>query len=350
MKTSLKKILATLLAVGMILALAACGSSSTTPAASAGASAAASSASGEKLRIAFIPQLIGIPYFTAMQEGGEQAAEDLGCEFLYVGATEANAAEQSRLMDSLIKQQVDAISVSVLDSSSINPMLQKAKDAGIQVYTSDSDSVDSCRQVYVAQAMDKDLGYTLIDTLAEEIGDAGKVGIVSGEATATNLNAWIDYMNQCIAEKHPNIEIVDVRYTVGGSSEDSLKQAQELMIKNSDLKAIIAVASSNIAGTCQAVEQAGKIGQVSVIGYGSPATVKPYMDKGIMKHSILWDAKALGYLTCWAGVQLANGVEFQAENEVPGFDAPVKYFADTGILLLGDPLVITPDNVNDFDF
>ena len=122
------------------------------------------------------------------------------------------------------------------------------------------------------------------------------------------------------------------------------------MVKNSDLKAIIAVASSNIAGACQAVEQAGKIGQVTVIGYGSPATVKPYMDKGIMKNSILWDAKALGYLTCWAGVQLVNGVEFQAENNVPGFEKPVRFFKDSGILLLGEPLIITPENVNNFDF
>ena len=69
-----------------------------------------------------------------------------------------------------------------------------------------------------------------------------------------------------------------------------------------------------------------------------------------MKNSILWDAKALGYLTCWAGVQLANGVEFAEENEVPGFDEPIRYYPEEKILLLGDPLVITPDNVNDYDF
>lgn len=336
----MKKLTAFVLAMAMVLCLAACGNNAGT----------AEGGDSDKLRIAFIPQLIGIPYFTAMEEGGLQAAEDLGCEFMYVGATEANAAEQSRLMDSLIKQEVDAISVSVLDSSSINPMLEKAQEAGINVYTSDSDSATSVREVYVAQAMDQDLGYTLIDTLAEEIGGAGKIGIVSGEATATNLNTWIEYMQERIDEKYPDMEVVDIRYTVGGSSEDTLKQAQELMVKNEDLKAIIAVASSNIAGACQAVEQAGKIGEVTVIGYGSPATVKPYMDKGIMKNSILWDAKALGYLTCWAGVQLANGVEFAEENEVPGFDEPIRYYPEEKILLLGDPLVITPDNVNDYDF
>jgi rhamnose transport system substrate-binding protein len=310
----------------------------------------AQGAGEEKTRIAFIPQLIGIPYFTAMEQGGNQAAADLGVQFMYVGATEASASEQSKLMDSLIKQQVDAIAVSVLDSSSMNPMLETAKKAGVKVYTSDSDSPSSVRDIYVAQAMDKDLGYTLIDELAKNIGDRGKIGIVSGEATATNLNAWIGYMQDCIDERHPNIEVVDIRYTVGGSSEDSLKQAQELMIKNPDLKAIVAVASSNIAGVSQAVEQAGKIGQVDVIGYGSPATVKPYMDKGIMTTSILWDAKALGYLTVWAGVQMVNGTPFSAENTVPTFAEPVRFDAQNKILLLGDPLVITKANVDQFDF
>ena len=310
----------------------------------------AQGAGEEKTRIAFIPQLIGIPYFTAMEQGGDQAAADLGVEFMYVGATEASASEQSKLMDSLIKQRVDAIAVSVLDSSSMNPMLEKAKKAGVKVYTSDSDSPSSVRDIYVAQAMDKDLGYTLIDELAKNIGDRGKIGIVSGEATATNLNAWIGYMQDCIDERHPNIEVVDIRYTVGGSSEDSLKQAQELMIMNPDLKAIVAVASSNIAGVSQAVEQAGKIGQVDVIGYGSPATVKPYMDKGIMTTSILWDAKALGYLTVWAGVQMVNGTPFTTENTVPTFAEPVRFDAENKILLLGDHLVITKANVDQFDF
>jgi len=55
------------------------------------------------------------------------------------------------------------------------------------VYTSDSDSPDSDRAVYVAQALDDELGYTLIDVLVEQIGGEGKIGIVSGVPTATNL-------------------------------------------------------------------------------------------------------------------------------------------------------------------
>lgn len=304
----------------------------------------------KKITIAFIPQLIGIPYFTAMEEGGNAAAKDLGVNFLYTGSTQASAAEQVKIMDSLIRQKVDAIALSTLDSSSTNPYIEKAHKAGIHVFTSDSDAPDSTREFYVAQALDKDLGYTLMDRLAAQINEEGQVGIVSGESTATNLNTWINYMKERQAEKYPKIEIVDIRYTQGGSSEQALKQAQDLMTRFPDLKGLIAVASSTIPGVAQAVQQEGRAGEIAVIGYGSPATVKPYMDAGVMKESILWNAYELGYLTVWAGKMVVEGKPFEEVNIIEGITDPVKYFPDEKILLLGNPLIITPENVNDFTF
>lgn len=311
--------------------------------------AAAGEATDAKLRIAFIPQLIGIPYFDAMKAGGEQAAEEFGVEYMDVGSPEASAAEQVRLMENLIQQKVDAISISVLDSVSLNPVMERAEEAGIKVYTSDSDSPDSVRRVYVAQALDKDLGYTLIDTLVAQMGGAGQIGIVSGESTATNLNTWIEFMQERVDAEYPDVEIVDVRYTTGGSSEDALRQAEELMTRFPEIKGLVAVASTTVPGVAQAVENAGKVGEVAVIGYGSPNTVRPYIKSGVMTASILWDPTALGYLNVWAGIQLAEGKEFAEVNDVPGM-GEVQYFADSQTLLLGTPLVITPENVDDFNF
>lgn len=302
----------------------------------------------EKIKVAFIPQLTGIPYFTAMENGGNRAAETLGVEFIYSGSTEVSAAEQVQLFDSLIRQKVDAICVSVLDSSSIDPIISKAKAEGLHPFTSDSDSPNSEREVYVAQAMDKDLGYILIDEMIKLVGKDGKIGIVSGDATATNLNAWISFMEERAKQEYPDLEIVDVRHAT--TSEESLRQAQDLMTANPDLGGIVAVASINIPGVAQAVEQANKIGEVAVIGYGSPLTVKPYIESGVMPTSILWNAEELGYLMVWAGQQLVLGNDFKAENTVPGIDRVIEYIADEGILLLGPPLVITADNVDDFEF
>jgi ABC-type sugar transport system substrate-binding protein len=301
----------------------------------------------KKLKIAFIPQLIGIPYFNAMEQGGKDAAKQFGVEFSYVGATTASAPEQVRIMDSLIRQEYDGICVSVLDAVSINPVIRKAKDAGIAVYTSDSDSPDSDRAVYVAQALDDELGYTLIDVLVEQIGGEGKIGIVSGVPTATNLNTWVNYMKERVV-KYPKVSIVDVRYA--SSSEEAFRQAQQLMTRYPDIKGLVAVASVTVPGVARAVESANKIGKVKVIGYGSPNTVRSFMKKGIMEASILWNPRDLGYLTVWAGMKLAQGEQFKNINRVPGLESDIRYLPDKGILLLGPPLIITKDNVDDFDF
>lgn len=349
MKNTMKKAVAIFMAATMTMGmLAGCGSSSEKQKENDGNKQ--ETEDNGKIKIAFVPQLIGIPYFTAMEKGGQQAAEDLGVEFLYTGATQASATEQVKIMDSLIKQGVDAMSLSVLDSSSTNPYIEKAQEAGIPVYTSDSDAPDSTREFYVAQATDEALGRTLMDRLAAQIDEKGQIGIVSGESTATNLNTWISFMEKQQKEKYPNIEIVDIRYTQGGSSEQALKQAQELMTRYPDLKGLVAVASSTIPGVAQAVQQEGKAGKVKVIGYGSPATVKPFIEQGVMEESILWDAEELGYLTVWAGKMVAEGKEFEEVNEIKGISNPVTWDAENKILLLGDPLIITKDNVNDFDF
>jgi rhamnose transport system substrate-binding protein len=300
------------------------------------------------LRIAFIPMSLGVPYFTAMENGGLAAAEEMGGEFLFVGSPEGGPAEQVRLMESLIEQQVDAISVAVTDATTLQPVIERGLEAGVKMYTSDSDAPESERLVFVAQAQSKDLGYVLIDELVKQFDADGQIGIVSGAATMTNMNQWISFMEERVAQEYPNVEIVDIRYTTG--AEDALVQAEELMTRFPEIKGLVAVASSTVPGVAQAVQQAGRAGEVAVIGYGSPNTVRDFVKSGVMKTSILWDAWKLGWLTHWAGLQMAQGIPFEAENEVPGFDYPVQYFEDTKILLLGPPLVIDINNVDDFDF
>lgn len=302
----------------------------------------------EGLQVAFVPMSIGVPYFRAMEEGGLAAAEEMGGEFLFVGSPEGGPGEQVRLMESLIEQQVDAVAVAVTDATTLKPVIERGLEAGVKMFTTDADAADSDRLVFVAQADSKDLGYVLIDELVKQFDEEGQIGIVSGSATSPNMNEWIFFMKERIENEYPNVEIVDIRYTTG--AEDALVQAQELMTRFPDIKGLVAVASSTVPGVAQAVEQAGKTGEIAVIGYGSPNTVRSFVKSGVMKTSILWDAWKLGWLTHWAGLQLAQGNAFEAENDVPGFDEPVQYFDDTKILLLGPPLIITEDNVDDFDF
>ncbi|MBV9672153.1 MAG: substrate-binding domain-containing protein, partial [Verrucomicrobia bacterium] len=86
-------------------------------------------------KVAFVPQIVGIPYFNAMEAGGKDAAGKFGVEFVYTGPTDTNPAEQLRIVNGLIDQGVSAIAVSVLDASSIDPIIKKAKEKGAKIFT-----------------------------------------------------------------------------------------------------------------------------------------------------------------------------------------------------------------------
>ena len=302
-----------------------------------------------KPKVAFVPQIVGIPYFNAMEEGGKDAAQKFGVEFVYTGPTDTNPAEQLRIVNGLIDQGVSAVSLSVLDASSIDPIIKKAKEKGVKIFTSDSDAPKSEREVYVAQALDQDLGFTIIDELAKRIGEQGTVGIVSGEATATNLNTWINFMQQRVKEKYPKINLLPPQFA-GGTAQRAFQLATDLMTAHPDLKGLIAVASTTCPGVAQAIESAGKIGQVIGTGYGSPNTIRSYLKSGAFGFSVLWNPRDLGYLTVWAGKQLIDAKPFAESNAVPGLEAPVKYDSATKVLLLGPPAVFTKENVDQFKF
>jgi len=98
------------------------------------------------------------------------------------------------------------------------------------------------------------------------------------------------------------------------------------------------------------VRDANKVGQVFTVGLGTPQSMKPYLQKGSSSAAILWDVENLGYLTAWTGAQLAEGKPFAASNDVSPDLPAVQYDAGTKTLLLGPPLAITKDNVDQFNY
>ncbi len=317
------------------------------------------------ISVAFIPQLIGIPYFNAMEAGGKAAAERFGVNFIYQGPIDVSAPEQLRIFDALIAQGVDAIAIAVLDETSICPAMERAAAAGLIPFTSDSDAPNCpARRLFVCQALNEDLARAIIDGIAIRLspGDpykaVGKIAFVSGYPTAVNLNTWMDLMEEYVNAKFPGLKIVARRYA-GGTAAEAYRQAMDLFTAYPDLAAIVGVPSTSIPGVGQAVEDAGLTGKIIYTGYGSPLTARDYIHSGAMTFSVLWDPWALGYLTVWVGWLLAQGVALdqipvEIELRVPGLeDRPevaVRWIPEKKIVLLGPPLIITKENVDKYDF
>ncbi|MGG7465273.1 autoinducer 2 ABC transporter substrate-binding protein [Plantibacter sp. YIM 135347] len=318
----------------------------TAPGSGSGSSGGASTGSD---KVAFVSQVEGIPYFTGFKAGAEKAAKEFGVSYTQAGPATADAAEQKRIVDGLVSQGYKAIAISPLDPTSMNGSISNAVKSGVAVITSDADAPKSDRQVFVSQASDEQLGATVLDEIAEQMGGSGQYAIVSGAPDASTFNAWTEAAQAEAAKKYPGLELVGgIRHTT--DSAGALTEAQNLITAFPDLKGIIAVPSTAVPGVAQAVQNADRVGKIAVSGFGSPKTVAQYITSGVMKSSVLWNVQDLGYLTVWAQKQIIDGKDFQASNDVPGLKEPVLYDASTKTLLLGKPTVFTKENVDKFDF
>ena len=315
------------------------------PSAGGGASAAAST-----IKVAFVPKLQGIPYFEAMNAGGKKAAAELGnVEWLYQGPTTADAAAQADIVRSYIQQKVSTLIVAPNDPDSMAPLLQQAQQAGIKVATADTDAPNSVREAFVNQATTEGIGQAITDSLLTAMGGKGKYAIVSCGQTAQNLNSWIDVQKAYTAQKYPDAEIVDIVYA-GEDQAAATQMATDLMNAHPDLTGLVGECTSSAPGVAQAIRDAGKIGKVFSVGLGTPQSMAPYLTDGSSSASILWDVENLGYLTAWTGVQLADGKELQATNDVSSDITGVTFDPSSKVLLLGPPLTITKDNAGDYDY
>ncbi|MCR6490706.1 autoinducer 2 ABC transporter substrate-binding protein [Amycolatopsis sp. OK19-0408] len=300
-------------------------------------------------RIAFVPKVGGIPYFEAMNTGGVEAAKQLGVEWTTIGPKTVDPAEQVTILRDLIAKKVDVIVVAPNDPAALAQVIGEARAKGIHVLTSDTDAPGTQREVFVNQASAQGIGAALTDALMAKTGAAGKYAIVSCGPAAANLNAWIAVQKEYTASHYPKAQLVETVYA--GEDEDNAKSlANELMARHPDLTGLVGECTTSAPAVAQAVRDRQKIGQVFTVGVGTPQAIKPFLLDGSCSQSVLWNVESLGWLTAWTAKQVADGKPLQAVNKVSLELPAVKYDTATKTVLLGDPLLITADNVDQFKY
>ena len=307
-------------------------------------------AAAQQVQIAMIPKLVGIDYFSATEQGATQAAEELeNVTLIHRGPTTASVNDQIQLIENFITAGVDAITVAANDPQAIAPALQRAMDEGIVVVTFDADA--AARDLFVNQASFQGIGETMVEDMVSQVGEDAQVAVVTSSLTAPNQNAWLDAMRAHIEENYPNFEIVDVR-PAEEDQQRAFTVTQDLMQVYPDLDGVIGLSSVAFPGAAEAVQQAGRAGEIAVVGLSTPKQMQPFMEAGVIESSILWNPVDLGYLTIYAAEALVTG-ELEAGDT---FDAgelgtfEVRQNEDGLWVLLGDPFVFTEENIDQFDF
>ena len=82
--------------------------------------------------IGVVVKIGGIPWFNAMDAGIKKKAQELGVKAFMIGPTSADPALQVRAIEDLIAQKVDVIGVVPNDAEVLEPVLERARAAGIR--------------------------------------------------------------------------------------------------------------------------------------------------------------------------------------------------------------------------
>jgi rhamnose transport system substrate-binding protein len=304
----------------------------------------------DNLAITFLPKNLGNAYFDTSDKGGEKAIKEFDGTYAEVGPSEASPDAQVSFINTLTQKGIGGIALSANDPKAICDALNEARDAGVKVVTFDSDTNPECRDIFINQATAEGIAKIQVDLIAEQIGDAGEVAILSATANATNQNNWIDLMTADIEANHPNITLVD---TVYGDDDDqtSFDKTAALLQTYPDLKGIISPTTVGIAAAARYLQTSDFKGKVALTGLGTPNQMRDYVTDGTVTAFALWNPADLGYLAAYAAKALIEGdITGAAGDTFEAGELGEYTVEDDGVVLLGDPYTFNADNIADFDF
>ena len=301
-----------------------------------------------KLMIAMMPKSKGNAYFISCKHGADRAAKELGFELLFDGPTDSNAAKQNEIVENWITLGVDVITVAAENKQGISTALRKAQKQGIKVITFDADALPDARSFFVNQATPQGIASGLMDEAARLCGAEGEFAIISATLTAGNQREWLKYIDERLAEKYPKMKLVAVR-PCDDLKDKAQSEATALMSANPRLKLLMAICSPGVPGAAEAVKQAGKTGQVKVIGLGLPSENRRYVHEGVTDSVMLWKTEDLGYLTIYAAAAVARDeLKPGATSFTAGSLGTFEIKGDN--ILLGQPFIFNRSNIDQFDF
>ena len=308
------------------------------------------SESSKRITVAMLPKKKGVPYFTSCSEGAMEAAKELNVELIYDGPTSGDPAEAAKMIDQWTAQGVDVIAVSPNDPAVLGPAMKRARDAGIKVITWDADADADTREFLVNQATPEEIGFSLVDAMAKDLGGdqaEGEVAIVTAALTAANQNEWMKHMRIRL-EKYPGLKLVEVK----PSNEDqklAFSVSQDMMKAYPNLRGIFAISSVAFPGAAEAIKQAGKTDKVFVTGLSTPNDMKSYVNDGVVKSVILWNTKDLGYLTIQSARAVADGTLAPGATSFRAGRLGEKKIVGDNVML-GGTITFTKENIGQFDF
>ncbi len=268
-------------------------------------------------KVGVVVKIGGIPWFNAMEAGIKEQGAKLGLDAFMVGPTSADPALQVRAIEDLIAQGVKVIGVVPNDAKVLEPVLAKAKEAGIFVVTHESPGQKGADWNFEL-ASSTGFGEAHAKLLAEKMGGKGEYAVFVGSLTVPLHNAWADAAIAYIKANYPDMKLVGERYGVAEDVDKSRSTALDLISAHPDLKGFLAFGSQGPIGAGRAVEERRKVGEIFVLGPFSPGQGQKLIKSDAISGGFMWNPKQAGEVFVTMADRLIKGESIKDGDDIPG--------------------------------
>ncbi len=248
----------------------------------------------KKYSIATVVKVDGIAWFDRMRVGVKQFGADQGHDTWMVGPSQADAAAQVQIVESLIAQGVDAICIVPFSVEAVEPVLQKARDRGIVVISHEASNLQATD--YDIEAFDNHAyGAKLMQNLGTQMGGQGGYVATVGSLTSTSQNEWIDGAVAYQQANFPKMTQVTKRIETYDDATTDYNKLKEVLTTYPALRGILGAPMPTSAGAGRLIAERGLKDKLFFSGTGLVSVAGQYLKDGDIDYIQFWDPATAGY-------------------------------------------------------
>jgi simple sugar transport system substrate-binding protein len=267
--------------------------------------------------VAVVVKIGGIPWFNALEKGVQKAGKEDNLNAYMIGPTTADPAQQVRAVEDLIAKKVKLIAVVPNDAKSLEPVFDRAKEAGIPVITHESPGQKGA--LWDIELIDnKEYGEIHMKRLAQAMGEEGEYIVYVGSLTVPLHNLWADAAIAYQKEHYPKMKLVADRFGVAESVDDSYKTAVDMMLAHPNLKGILTFGSLGPIGAGRALKEKGKVGKIALVGGFAPSQGAKLVKEGVILEGFIWNPEQAGEAIVNVAKMVLDGTPITDGMEVKG--------------------------------
>lgn len=333
------------------LVLSACAGGAATEEAAEPAAEETTEAASSDLRFVNVVKLTGVGWFDRMDEGIAAFAAETGIDATQTGADDASPEKQVRIVEDLIAQGVNAITVVPNSPESLEGVFQKARDAGIIVVTHEA-SAQKNADANIEAFDNAAYGATIMDNLAECMGGEGEYVAFVGQVTAASHMEWVAGALAQAEAEYPGIVRMEEPLESKEDANVAYEQTKELLKKYPNLKGIQGSSANDVVGVGQAIEELGLQDSVCVMGTSLPSMAGKYLETGAIDKIFFWDPAVAGQAMMKIAQLLSNGESLAAgtdlgltgyENLQQSATSPTSWYGEAWV-------IVDMENIADYPF